>query len=104
MQEINPIDLKKLIDSKADIQLIDVREEHEYDVCDIGGELIPMGDIMDDLNRISKTKKVIIYCRTGARSGAVCQVLAAEGYSNIYNLKGGIIAWSNDVDPTVIKY
>ncbi|OFY87945.1 MAG: NADH oxidase [Bacteroidetes bacterium RIFCSPLOWO2_12_FULL_35_15] len=104
MKEINALELKKLIDKKEDIQLIDVREEHELELCSIGGELIPMGEVMDNLDKISKTKQVIFYCRTGARSGAVCQILVAEGYTNVYNLVGGIISWSNEIDPSVTKY
>ncbi len=104
MKEITALELKKLIDKKEDLQLVDVREEHEMEHCSIGGELIPMGEVMDNLNLISKTKQVVFYCRTGARSGAVCQILSAEGYINVYNLKGGIISWSNEIDPTVTKY
>ncbi|MCE9539256.1 MAG: rhodanese-like domain-containing protein, partial [Bacteroidetes bacterium] len=62
------------------------------------------GDVMDNLDKISKTKQVIIHCRSGARSGAICQALEKEGYTNVYNLKGGIIAWANDVDTTLTKY
>lgn len=104
MKEITALELKKLIDNKEDIQLIDVREEQELAFCSIGGELIPMGEVMDNLDNISKTKPVIFYCRSGARSGAVCQILVAEGYTNIYNLVGGILSWANDVDPTMTKY
>jgi rhodanese-related sulfurtransferase len=104
MKEITVSEFKKLKDNKADFQLIDVREEHELEICKIGGEHIPMGDIMDNLNKVSKTKQVIIHCRSGARSGAICQALEAAGYTNVYNLKGGIVAWSNEIDPSVTKY
>lgn len=104
MKEISVIELKKLIDSKQDFQLIDVREEHEVEICNIGGEHIPMGEVMDNLDKISKTKQVIIHCRSGARSGAICQALESQGYSNVYNLKGGIIAWATDIDPSLTKY
>ena len=104
MKEITAIELKNLKDNKVDFQLIDVREEHELEICQIGGEHIPMGDVMDNLDKISKDKQVIIHCRSGARSGAICQTLEAQGYNNVYNLKGGIIAWANDVDPSLTKY
>ena len=104
MKEITALELKTLIDNKKDFQLIDVREEQELAFCSIGGELIPMGEVMDNLDKISKTKQVVFYCRSGARSGAVCQILVAEGYTNIYNLVGGITSWANDVDPTMTKY
>jgi len=104
MKEITVAELKKLRDEKANIQLIDVREEHELEVCEIGGEHIPMDDIMDNLPRIDKDKQVIIHCRSGARSGAVCMKLEAIGYTNVYNLKGGIIAWANEIDSSLTKY
>ncbi|MGZ4049419.1 MAG: rhodanese-like domain-containing protein [Bacteroidia bacterium] len=104
MKEITVTELKKLKDSKADFQLIDVREEHELEISEIGGEHIAMGEVMDNLDKISKDKQVIIHCRSGARSGAICQALEANGFSNVYNLKGGIIAWSTEIDPSVTKY
>ncbi len=104
MKETSVTELKKMMDEKSDFQLIDVREEHEVEVCNIGGLPIPMGDIMDNLDKISKDKKVIIHCRSGARSGAICQALELQGYNNVYNLKGGIIAWANEIDPTITKY
>lgn len=104
MKEITVIELKKLKDNEADFQLIDVREGHEVEICVMGGEHIPMGDVLDNLDKISKTKQVIVHCRSGARSGAICQALEKEGYTNVYNLKGGIIAWANDVDSTLTKY
>jgi rhodanese-related sulfurtransferase len=104
MKEITVIELKKLKDTEADFQLIDVREDHEVEICAMGGEHIPMGNVMDNLDKISKTKQVIVHCRSGARSGAICQALEKEGYTNVYNLKGGIIAWANDVDTTLTKY
>ncbi|MES2284935.1 MAG: rhodanese-like domain-containing protein [Bacteroidota bacterium] len=104
MKELTVSELKTLKDNSADFQLIDVREIHEVEICEMGGEHIPMGNVMDNLDKISKTKQVIIHCRSGARSGAICQALEKEGYTNVYNLKGGIIAWANDVDTTLTKY
>ena len=104
MKEITVSELKQLKDNKDDFQLIDVREEHELEICEIGGEHIPMGDVMDNLDKISKTKQVIIHCRSGARSGAICNALEAEGYNNVYNLKGGIIGWANEIDDSLTKY
>lgn len=104
MKEITAIELKNLKDNQTDYQLIDVREEFELEICEIGGEHISMGGVMDYLDKISKTKQVIIHCKSGARSGAICQALEAQGFSNVYNLKGGIIAWANDVDNSLTKY
>lgn len=104
MKEITVIELKKLKDTEADYQLIDVREDHEVEICEMGGVHIPMGDVMNNLDKISKIKQVIVHCRSGARSGAICQALEKEGYTNVYNLKGGIIAWATDVDTALTKY
>ena len=84
--------------------MIDVREDHEVEIAEIGGEHIPMGDILDNLDKISTTKQVVIHCRSGARSGSVCQQLENQGFDNVYNLKGGILAWANEIDSTVTKY
>ena len=104
MKEVTVSELQKLKNSNADFQLIDVREEHELEICEIGGEHIPMGDVMNNLDKISKTKQVIVMCRSGARSGSVCKALEAEGLDNIYNLKGGILAWASEIDPSLTKY
>ena len=101
MKEITVTELKKLKDSHADFQLIDVREQHEVDSCAIGGEHIPMGEVMNNLNRISKDKQVIVHCKMGGRSGAICNALEAKGFTNVYNLKGGIVAWANEIDPSI---
>jgi adenylyltransferase/sulfurtransferase len=104
MKEITVTEFKKLKDDNADYQLIDVREDNELEICEMGGEHIPMGDIMDNLDKISKTKQVVIHCRSGARSGTICRALEAEGFNNVYNLKGGILAWIDEVDPSLEKY
>lgn len=101
MKEITVSELKNKIDSKADFQLIDVREEHEYETVNIGAELIPMGTVPDNLDKISKDKPVYIHCRSGARSGNICMFLESQGYNNVYNVKGGILAWINEIDPSL---
>lgn len=103
MKEVTVTELKKMRDNKEDFQLIDVREPHEAAVAQIGGELIPMGNVMDSLERISREKKVVIHCRSGARSGAIVQALEKQGFDNVYNLKGGILAWANEIDPSLPK-
>ena len=104
MKELNVQDLKKLKDSKADFQLIDVREPHETEIATIGGELIPMGEVMDNLDKISKNKQVVVYCRSGKRSASVVNALEQKGYSNVFNLTGGILAWTDGIDNTLTKY
>jgi sulfur-carrier protein adenylyltransferase/sulfurtransferase len=105
MKEVTVQELKDMMDSGASFQLIDVREPHEVDICEIGGELIPQGDIPKNIDKVSKDKKVIIHCRSGSRSGNVVQWLEKNhGYTNLYNLKGGILAWAREIDPEMPTY
>ena len=102
MKEITVQELKKMMDTKEDFQLIDVREEHEYETANIKGLLIPMGEAMDRADEISKNKKVVIHCRSGKRSATVITALEQHhGYTNLYNLKGGILAWASEIDPSM---
>lgn len=105
MKEITVQELKQLIDSKADFQLIDVREPHEYDLCNLEGELIPMAEVPENMDRIAKDKQVVIHCRSGRRSGDILLWLEKNyGFENLYNLKGGILAWAKEIDPTMPSY
>lgn len=98
MKEITVTELKQLIDNKADFQLIDVREEHEFDEANINGQLIPMGEVMDRVDEISKTKQVVVHCRSGKRSATVINALESQhGLTNLYNLKGGILAYIEEI-------
>jgi rhodanese-related sulfurtransferase len=98
MKEITPLELKSLIDSKADFQLIDVREEYEFDESNINGQLIPMGEVMENIEKISKDKQVVVHCRSGKRSATVIGALESQhGFTNLYNLKGGILAYIDEV-------
>ncbi len=105
MQEITVQELKSLKDTHADFQLIDVREPHEYDICEIGGELIPMAEVPYNLDKISHDKQVVVHCRSGKRSGDIIQWLEKnQNYTNLFNLKGGILAWAKEIDPTMPTY
>jgi len=105
MKEITVQELKKMMDEKADFQLIDVREPHEADICEIGGELIPQGEIPSNVDKVSRDKTVVIHCRSGARSGNMVRWLETNhGFTNLYNLKGGILAWADQIDPEMTKY
>jgi len=94
VKEITVQELKALMDEKKDFQLIDVREEFEYEVVNIGATLIPLGNIVLEEEKISKYKLVVIHCRSGARSAAAIMQLEQQfGFTNLFNLKGGILAW-----------
>lgn len=105
MKEITVEELKAMQDQGKDFQLIDVREPHEYDIANLGGELIPLGQLMNNVDKISEERMVVIHCRSGARSGNAVQQLERQfGYENLYNLKGGILAYSDRIDPSIPKY
>lgn len=105
MKEITPNELKALKDSGADFELIDVREKDEYEMANISGKLIPMGEIPERYSEIPKDKKVVVMCRSGKRSANIVQYLeTVQGYKDAYNLAGGILAYSDDVDPSIPKY
>ncbi len=98
MKEITVKELKQLLDEKKDFQLIDVREEHEFDEANLNGELIPMGDILSHVDKISKDKQVVIHCRSGKRSATVISALESQhGFTNLYNLQGGILAYIDEI-------
>lgn len=92
-----------MIDDHVDFQLIDVREEYEFDSANLNGELIPLGEIIENSEKIARDKPVVIHCRSGARSAAAIRELQSRyGFTNLANLKGGILAWSREIDPSII--
>jgi adenylyltransferase/sulfurtransferase len=93
MKSINVAELKAMQERNEDFQLIDVREQYEYDEANMGALLIPMGEIMERQGEILKDKKVVVHCRSGARSANVIGFLESQGFDNLYNLEGGIMAW-----------
>ena len=105
MKEINVKELKEWMDSGEDFQLIDVREPNEFEVAEIGGELIPLATIPDNADKIAKDKKVVVHCRSGKRCANAIQFLEQQhGFDNLYNLEGGILAWADEIDPNIQKY
>ncbi|MBB6111722.1 rhodanese-like domain-containing protein [Mucilaginibacter lappiensis] len=104
MNEITVQELKEKLDKGEDFQLIDVREEFEYETSNLGGQLIPLGGILIEADKVSKDKPVVVMCRSGKRSAAAIMQLQQLGYSNLTNLKGGILAWAAEVDPTLNVY
>ena len=103
--QITPQQLKARLDAGENIFLLDVREVHERDICNIGGELIPKDTVANNLDRIPKDKEIVVYCRSGGRSDWVARELVARhGFAHVSNLAGGMLRWSDDVDPTMKKY
>jgi len=105
MKEISVLELKEKIDNNEDFQLIDVREPNEYEIVNIGALLIPVGTISTRIDEISQDKKVVVHCKTGRRSAAAIRELEGKfGLQNLYNLKGGILAYVDEVEPELAKY
>ena len=104
MKEVSVQELKEKMDAGEDFQLIDVREDFEYETSNIGGLLIPLGGILIEQDKIEKDKPVIIMCRSGKRSAAAIMQLEQLGYTNLSNLQGGILAWAAEIDPTISVY
>ncbi|MDA3893120.1 MAG: rhodanese-like domain-containing protein [Salinivirgaceae bacterium] len=105
LKEITPTELQSLLHNKIPIQLIDVREDWEKEMADIGGELIPLGEINKAFDKFTADKQTIIYCRTGRRSAeAIKQIENKLGLTNLYNLQGGIHAWADAIDNSIQKY
>ncbi len=102
--QITVKELKRRIDAGEDVQLIDVREPYEYQIAQIGGKLIPQNDVPNRLAEIDRNREVIVQCRSGARSQRIAEFLVQSGYPKVANLAGGILAWSDEIDPKVQKY
>ena len=94
--DISVQELKTKLDNKEDFVFLDVREPHEYEEQNLGAKLIPLGDVLAKISELEdfKEKEVIIHCRSGARSGMAQQLLQAEGFTNVRNVLGGILAWN----------
>lgn len=106
VNEINVNDLNERIQSGEKINLIDVREQHEYDLVNLDGILIPLGQLESRLGEIDhlKDEEIIIHCRSGARSAEACKIMMKKGFKNPKNLVGGINRWSMLIDPSMPIY
>jgi sulfur-carrier protein adenylyltransferase/sulfurtransferase len=102
--EITPRELKARLDRGDDIFILDVREPHEYQICNLHGYLIPLGDLSKRVNELDSSREIVAHCRSGKRSAEAVEFLQRAGFRKILNLKGGILAWSDEVDPSVPKY
>src|ERR1700728_4029570 len=102
--QITVKELKRRIDAGEDVQLIDVREPYEYQIAQIGGKLIPQNDVPQRLAEIDRDREVVVHCRSGARTQKIAEFLKQSGYPNVSNVAGGILAWSDEIDPKIQKY
>ena len=104
IKEVTVFELKEMMSQNSDIQVVDVREPYEFEIANIGGDLIPMDHLHDRLDKISTSGKVIVHCRTGVRSAKAVKQLREAGFDHVYNLKGGILEWINQIDDKLTRY
>lgn len=98
-------ELKSWLDEGKDFQLVDVREKNEYAFCNIGGELIPLSEINQHVEKFNLNRPVVVMCRSGKRSETAIYQLKQKGeFDHLLNLEGGILQWSDEIDPTIPKY
>jgi molybdopterin/thiamine biosynthesis adenylyltransferase/rhodanese-related sulfurtransferase len=102
--EVTPRELKARLDRGDNLYILDVREPHEYQICNLKGHLIPLGDLPKRVNELDSSLEIVAHCRSGKRSADAVEFLQKAGFRKIWNLKGGILAWSDEVDPSVPKY
>src|SRR5436190_181206 len=102
--EIQVEELKRRLDSGEDVFVLDVREPHEYQICNINGYLIPLGDLPKRVHELDSSREIVAHCRSGARSAKAVDFLRQAGFKKVHNLAGGILAWADRVDPKMPKY
>lgn len=105
MQTVTPTELKQELDSGKELFILDVREPHEYQICALpGSTLIPLGQIPARMGELDPSRDIVVHCRSGARSAKAVEYLSQHGFPKVRNLTGGILAWADQVDPSVPKY
>ena len=102
--QITVEELKQRLDRGEDLFILDVREPYEYQIANIGGTLIPQNEVPQRLAEIDRSREIVVQCRSGGRSQRIAEFLAQQGYPNVKNLAGGILAWADRIDPKVQKY
>jgi sulfur-carrier protein adenylyltransferase/sulfurtransferase len=102
--EIQVEELKRRLDAGDDVFVLDVREPHEYQICNIGGHLIPLGDLPKRVSELDSSREIVAHCRSGVRSAKAVTFLQQAGFKKVHNLAGGILAWADRVDPKMPKY
>ena len=102
--EVQPEELDRRLRAGEDIFVLDVREPHEYQICNLNGYLIPLGDLPKRVHELDSSREIVAHCRSGVRSGKAVDFLRQAGFKKVKNLAGGILAWSDKVDPSMPKY
>jgi adenylyltransferase/sulfurtransferase len=102
--EITVEELKRRMDRNDDFILVDVREPHEFEIVNIGGRLVPLADLPNRMNELDLSRDIVVYCKSGARSGRAVNFLRTSGFTRAKNLVGGIDAWAQKIDPRLPRY
>ena len=102
--EITARELKARQDRGEKIFILDVREPHEYQICNLSGKLIPLGELPRRVNELDSSVEMVVHCRSGKRSADAIHFLQTAGFKKLWNLKGGVLAWADEVDPSMPKY
>ena len=104
MSEMTPEELKRRLDAGEDLLVIDVRDPHEYQIANIGGQLIPLNDLPSRAGELDPNREIVVHCKMGGRGAKAADFLRQSGFRNVHNLAGGITAWSERIDPKLPKY
>lgn len=99
--EISVQELQAMRDAKADFLLLDVRDQAEYDVANLGGKLIPLKELPDRVKELNPNQQIIVHCQMGGRASRAVAYLLENNFKNVSNLRGGIKAWAREIDPTM---
>ena len=104
MKDMTVEELKQRLDKGDDLFVLDVREPHEYQICNLGGHLIPLNDLPKRVSELDSSRQIVVHCKMGGRSAKAVDFLRQSGFSRVHNLAGGITAWADRIDPKVPKY
>jgi molybdopterin/thiamine biosynthesis adenylyltransferase/rhodanese-related sulfurtransferase len=104
ISEITATELKARQDRGEKVFILDVREPHEYQICNLNGKLIPLGELPRRVNELDSSVEMVVHCRSGKRSADAIHFLQTAGFKKLWNLKGGVLAWADEVDPRMPKY
>jgi adenylyltransferase/sulfurtransferase len=102
--ELTAREVKARLDHGEDLFILDVREPHEYQICNLQGKLIPLGELPRRVHELDSSREMVVHCRSGKRSADAIQFLQKAGFKKLWNLKGGVLAWADEVDPSMPKY
>lgn len=104
LPEISVQELEALREANADVFILDVRNPDEYAICNLNGHLIPFVELASRIHELKQDQHIVVHCHAGGRARRATEYLLSQGFSHVQNLRGGITAWANEIDPTMRKY